>query len=157
MDINIGINNEHRTEIAAGLKNLLADSYTLFVKTHHFHWNVTGPMFNTLHTMFEAQYNDLFMAVDLIAERIRSLGEYAPGSFAQFSELSSVEEATEVLPAMRMVQTLVNDHETIVRVARRVQKVAAEANDESTADLVTERLRVHEKTAWMLRSLLVEQ
>ena len=157
MDINIGINNEHRTAIAAGLKNLLSDSYTLFVKTHHFHWNVTGPMFNTLHTMFEEQYNDLFMAGDLIAERIRSLGEFAPGSFAQFKELSSIEESTEVLPAMKMVQALVNDHETIVRVARQVQKVAAEANDESTADLVTERLRVHEKTAWMLRSLLVEQ
>lgn len=157
MDINIGIDDEKRTAIASGLKDLLANSYTLFVKTHHFHWNVTGPMFNTLHAMFEEQYNELFLAVDMIAERIRSLGEYAPGSFAQFSELATVKESTEVLPALKMVRELVSDHETIVRTSRKVLEVAADAGDDSTADLVTERLRFHEKTAWMLRSILVEQ
>lgn len=154
--IDIGIPEEHRVQIAQGLARLLADSYTLFLKTHHFHWNVTGPMFSTLHVMFEQQYTELFTAVDMIAERIRALGEFAPGSFEQFKELSSIKGNSDVPKALDMVRELVKDHEAVVRTARSIFPLADEAHDESTADLVTQRLQLHEKTAWMLRSLLDE-
>jgi starvation-inducible DNA-binding protein len=153
-DINIGISADERRAIAAGLSRVLADSYTLYLKTHNFHWNVTGPMFNTLHIMFEQQYTELALAVDEIAERIRALGVPAPGSYTQFSSLTSVKDETEVPTAMAMVQQLVEDNETVVRTAREVFPTVDEANDEPTADLLTQRMQVHEKTAWMLRSLL---
>jgi starvation-inducible DNA-binding protein len=153
-DINIGISADERRAIAAGLSRVLADSYTLYLKTHNFHWNVTGPMFNTLHIMFEQQYTELAMAVDEIAERIRALGVPAPGSYTQFASLTSVKDETEVPPAMAMVQQLVEDNETVVRTAREVFPTVDDANDEPTADLLTQRMQVHEKTAWMLRSLL---
>jgi starvation-inducible DNA-binding protein len=153
-DINIGISADERSAIAAGLSRVLADSYTLYLKTHNFHWNVTGPMFNTLHIMFEQQYTELAMAVDEIAERIRALGVPAPGSYTQFASLTSVKDETEVPTAMAMVQQLVEDNETVVRTAREVFPTVDEANDEPTADLLTQRMQVHEKTAWMLRSLL---
>lgn len=152
--IDIGIPEDHRVKIAKGLSHLLADSYTLFLKTHHFHWNVTGPMFSTLHVMFEQQYNELFPAIDELAERIRALGEFAPGSFGQFAELSTIKGASKVPSARDMIRELVKDHETIVRTARAIIPDADAAHDESTADLVTQRLQVHEKTAWMLRSML---
>jgi starvation-inducible DNA-binding protein len=153
-DINIGISADERRAIAAGLSRVLADSYTLYLKTHNFHWNVTGPMFNTLHIMFEQQYTELAVAVDEIAERIRALGVPAPGSYTQFASLTSVKDETEVPTAMAMVQQLVEDNETVVRTAREVFPTVDEANDEPTADLLTQRMQVHEKTAWMLRSLL---
>lgn len=152
--INIGLSEDSRTKIAEGLSRLLADTYTLYLKTHNFHWNVTGPMFNTLHLMFEAQYNELALAVDLIAERIRSLGVAAPGSYAQFAALTSIKEETGVPKAEEMIAQLVQDQETVVRTARAIFPLADEANDEPTADLLTQRLQVHEKTAWMLRALL---
>lgn len=154
MKLNIGIAEDDRQQIVQGLSRLLADTYTLYLKTHNFHWNVTGPMFNTLHQMFEVHYTELALAVDLIAERIRALGAFAPGSYAAFAELSSVPEAKENLAAMEMVAQLVEDHETVVRTAREVFPAADAANDEATADLLTQRLQLHEKTAWMLRSLL---
>ena len=154
MNIDIGIEANKREEIAAGLSRVLADSYTLYLKTHNFHWNVTGPMFQTLHLMFEAQYNELALAVDLIAERIRSLGVPAPGTYKQFIELSSIKEADGVPKAEDMIRLLVQGHETAARTARAVFKTAEAANDQSTCDLLTQRLQVHEKTAWMLRSLL---
>ncbi len=154
MELNIGINVEDRQQIAAGLAKLLADSYTLYLKTHNYHWNVAGPMFNTLHLMFETQYNELALAVDQIAERIRALGEPAPGSYSAYSRLSSIEEDIDQPDAMEMVKRLVEGQETVVRTARSVFPVAEKANDEPTADLLTQRLQVHEKTAWMLRSLL---
>ena len=154
MQIDIGIPESQRKEISDGLAHLLADSYSLYLKTHNFHWNVTGPMFQTLHLMFETHYNELAIAVDDIAERIRSLGEFAPGSYSKFSELSDIEDANTVPKAEEMIKQLVTDHETVIKTARKVFPVADEANDEATADLLTQRIQVHEKTAWMLRSLL---
>jgi starvation-inducible DNA-binding protein len=152
--IDIGISEADRQEIADGLSRLLADTYTLYLKTHNYHWNVVGPMFNTLHLMFETQYNELALAVDLIAERIRALGVPAPGSYHQFAELSSIPEETDVPDATEMIRRLVEGQETVVRTARSVFPVAERANDESTADLLTQRMQIHEKTAWMLRSML---
>ena len=154
MNINIGINEQDRQDIANGLSRLLADTYTLYLKTHNFHWNVTGPMFQTLHLMFEAQYTELALAVDLIAERIRSLGVYAPGTYQQFSVLSSIKEEEGVPNAQDMIRLLVEGQESVVRTARSLYKVVEKANDEATADLLTQRIQLHEKTAWMLRSLL---
>ncbi len=152
--INIGISDEDRKAIADGLSRLLADSYTLYLKTHNYHWNVTGPMFTTLHLMFEEHYTELATAVDDIAERIRALGAFAPGSYKDFAILSTVEEADGVPAAMDMVAHLAADHETVVRTAREVIKIAGAADDEVTAGLVTDRMTIHEKTAWMLRALL---
>jgi len=152
--IDIGIDESTRAEIADGLSRLLADSYTLYLKTHNFHWNVTGPMFQTLHGMFEQRYTELATAVDEIAERIRALGFAAPGSYTQFAKLSSVPEETGQPAAEEMIRQLVSDQETVVRTAREVFKVVDAANDEPSADLLTQRMQVHEKTAWMLRSLL---
>ncbi len=155
--IDIGISEKDRAAIAAGLSRLLADTYTLYLTTHNFHWNVTGPMFNTLHLMFMGQYTELWNAVDPIAERIRSLGFPAPGSYAQFGTLSSVPDVPEVPPkAMDMVARLVAGHEAVARTARSIFPLADKASDEPTADLLTQRLTVHEQTAWMLRSLLQE-
>jgi len=154
MDINIGIDQEQRKEIASGLSRLLADSYTLYLKTHNFHWNVTGPMFNTLHQMFEQQYTELAIAVDEIAERIRALGEPAPGSYSAYSRLTSIAEEESVPAAEHMIRQLVDGQETVVRTARQVFPVAEAAADEPTADLLTQRMQVHEKNAWMLRSML---
>lgn len=152
--IDIGIPEQARIEIADGLSRLLADTYSLYLKTHNYHWNVTGPMFNTLHLMFEEQYNELWIAVDLIAERIRSLGAFAPGSYSAFAALSSIPEADGVPSAEQMLADLVSGHEAVTRTARSVFPIADAANDESTADVITQRLQVHEKTAWMLRSML---
>ena len=152
--IDIGIKTEDRTAIADGLARLLADTYTLYLKTHNFHWNVTGPMFNTLHTMFEGQYMELATAVDEIAERIRALGVHAPGSYKQFAELTSLSEETSVPEAKDMIAQLVKDQEAVVRTARSVFPAAEAANDEPTADLLTQRMQIHEKTAWMLRSMI---
>ena len=154
MTINIGIDEADRREIAEGLSNVLADTYTLYLKTHNYHWNVTGPMFQTLHLMFETQYNELALAVDLIAERIRALGEPAPGTYRQFAELSAIEEDTDQPDAEEMIRRLVVGQETVARTARSVFDVVERANDQPTADLLTQRLQVHEKTAWMLRSML---
>ena len=143
-----------RKKIAEGLSRLLADTYSLYLKTHYFHWNVTGPMFNTLHLMFETQYTELALAVDLIAERIRALGLPAPGSYREFSALSSIDEASGKPDAKTMIRQLVDGQESVVRTARDVFPLAEEANDQPTADLLTQRMEVHEKTAWMLRSLL---
>ncbi len=152
--IDIGIDEADRAAIAGGLSRLLADSYTLYLKTHNYHWNVVGPMFNTLHLMFEEQYTELAVAVDQIAERIRALGEPAPGSYRQFAELSSVPEEGDAPGADEMIRRLVAGQETVVRTARSVFPMVEAANDEATADLLTQRMLVHEKTAWMLRSLL---
>lgn len=154
MQINTGIPAEHRQEIAEGLSRLLADSYTLYLKTHNFHWNVTGPMFQTLHTMFEQEYTELALAVDEVAERIRALGHPAPGSYAAFAKLSSIDEAEGVPEAREMIRQLVAGHEAVAATARSVFPSAEGGNDEVTADLLTQRMQVHEKTAWMLRSLL---
>ena len=155
--INIGISDKDRAAIAGGLSRLLADTYTLYLTTHNFHWNVTGPMFNTLHAMFMAQYTELWGAVDPIAERIRSLGHPAPGSYAQFGELASIKDAPTTPPkALEMVRILVEGHEAVARTARSIFPLADQASDEPTADLLTQRLTVHEQTAWMLRSLLEE-
>ena len=153
--IDIGITEADRRKIAAGLSRLLADTYTLYLQTHNFHWNVTGPMFNTLHLMFMTQYTELWNAVDPIAERIRSLGHPAPGSYGQFGKLSSIGDAPAEPPkALDMVRILVQGHEAVARTARGVFPLAEKAHDQPTADLLTQRLDVHEKTAWMLRSLL---
>jgi starvation-inducible DNA-binding protein len=154
MKLNIGIEERDRKEISGGLARVLADTYTLYLKTHNFHWNVTGPMFQTLHLMFEGQYNELALAVDLVAERIRALGEFAPGSYAEYSKLGSIPEANGVPAATDMVKQLVEGHEAVIRTARSVFPWAEKANDQSTIDLLTQRLQVHEKTAWMLRSLV---
>ncbi|CAJ8559185.1 DpsA protein [Burkholderia pseudomallei] len=151
--INIGISDKDRKKIAAGLSRLLADTYTLYLKTHNFHWNVTGPMFNTLHLMFEEQYNELWLAVDLVAERIRTLGVVAPGTYREFAKLSSIPEADGVPAAEEMIRQLVEGHEAVVRTARAIFPDADAASDEPTADLLTQRLQTHEKTAWMLRSM----
>ena len=152
--MDIGISDKDRKEIADGLSHLLADTYTLYLKTHNFHWNVTGPMFNTLHLMFEAQYNELALAVDLIAERIRALGEFAPGSYGAYAKLSVIKEANGVPSAEGMIKELVEGQEAVARTARALFPVVERSNDEPTADLLTQRLQVHEKTAWMLRSML---
>jgi starvation-inducible DNA-binding protein len=152
--IDIGIPAEQRQAIADGLGRVLADSTVLYAKTHGFHWNVTGPMFNTLHLMFMDQYTELWTALDLIAERIRSLGYPAPGTNSQFAKLSSIPETEGVPDAMEMVRLLVAGHEAVTRTARKAFKPAEDGGDESTVDLLTQRLQVHEKTAWMLRSLL---
>jgi starvation-inducible DNA-binding protein len=154
MRIDIGISEADRLEIAEGLSRLLADSYSLYLKTHNYHWNVTGPMFQTLHLMFETQYNELALAVDLIAERIRALGAYAPGSYGEFAALSSITEDQDRPTARQMIERLVKGQESVARTARSIYPVVQRANDEPTADLLTQRLQVHEKTAWMLRSLL---
>jgi len=155
--IDIGISTKDRAAIADGLSHLLADTYTLYLTTHNFHWNVTGPMFNTLHAMFMGQYTELWNAVDPIAERIRSLGHPAPGSYAAFGRLSSLPDAPETPPkALEMVRVLVAGHEAVARTARALFPLADKAGDEPTADLLTQRLTVHEQTAWMLRSLLEE-
>ena len=154
MQIDIGIGEQDRKQIAAGLSRLLADSYTLYLKTHNYHWNVEGPLFNTLHLMFETQYTELATAVDEIAERIRALGEPAPGSYKAFSALSSIEEQDGVPSAEDMIRDLVQGQEAVVRTARSVFPVVDEANDEPTADLLTQRMQIHEKNAWMLRSML---
>jgi starvation-inducible DNA-binding protein len=154
LTIDIGISEADRTEIADGLARLLADSYTLYLKTHKYHWNVTGPMFQTLHLMFETQYNELALAVDLIAERIRALGAPAPGSYREFAALSSITEDDDSPDAEEMIRRLVKGQEAVVRTARSIFPVVERANDEPTADLLTQRMQVHEKTAWMLRSLL---
>ncbi|HTV80324.1 MAG TPA: Dps family protein [Steroidobacteraceae bacterium] len=153
--INIGIDTADRAAIAKGLSSLLADTYTLYLTTHNFHWNVTGPMFNTLHQMFMEQYTELWNAIDPIAERIRSLGHVAPGSYGQFGALASIGDAPSTPPkALDMVRILVEGHEAVARTARGVFPLADQAHDEPTADLLTQRLTVHEQTAWMLRSIL---
>lgn len=154
MEIDIGIAEGQRKDIADGLSRLLADTYTLYLKTHNYHWNVTGPMFQTLHTMFETQYNELALAVDEIAERIRALGMPAPGSYKAYAELSSIAEEDGVPAATDMIANLVKGHEAVARTARSVFPSADDANDEPTADLLTQRMQVSEKAAWMLRSLL---
>lgn len=152
--INIGIGDKDRTKIVAGLSRLLADTYTLYLQTHNFHWNVTGPMFNTLHLMFETQYDELALAVDQIAERIRALGHPAPGTYSEFAKLTSIVETKGELSAKEMIAVLVKGQETVVRTARELFPAVDAANDEPSADLLTQRMQVHEKTAWMLRSLL---
>ncbi|MGB7219873.1 MAG: Dps family protein [Vicinamibacterales bacterium] len=152
--VEIGIKAVHRKANADGLSRLLADTYTLYLKTHNFHWNVTGPMFQTLHVMFEQQYTELALAVDLVAERIRALGHEAPGSYAQFLKLTSIPEETGVPSAEEMIQQLVAGQEAVVRTARKIFPAAERAGDQVTLDLLTQRMQVHEKTAWMLRSLL---
>lgn len=154
MKINIGINEEQRKAIADGLSVLLADTYTLYLKTHNYHWNVTGPMFQTLHTLFETQYNELALAVDEIAERIRALGEFAPGSYKEYAKLTSIKEADGIPTAEDMIKDLVKGQEAIAKTARSIVPVADEASDEVSLDLLTQRMTVHEKTAWMLRSLV---
>jgi starvation-inducible DNA-binding protein len=153
-EINIGIAEEDRRNIAQGLSRLLADSYTLYLKTHNYHWNVQGPQFNTLHQMFENQYTELAAAVDEIAERIRALGEPAPGSYKAYAALTEIEEEDSVPAAEEMIRRLLKGQETVVRTARSVIGAAEAANDEPTADLLTQRMQVHEKNAWMLRSMV---
>ena len=152
--IDIGISEKDRARIAEGLSRLLADDFALYLKTHNFHWNVTGPMFQTLHVMFEAQYNELWTALDAIAERIRALGFPAPGTTSELTQLASIAETQGVPEAREMVRLLVQGHEAVARTARKMFPAVDKANDEPTADLLTQRLQVHEKTAWMLRSLL---
>ncbi len=152
--IDIGIPEQGRLAIADGLSRLLADTYTLYLKTHNFHWNVTGPMFNTLHLMFETQYTELAAAVDEIAERIRALGVAAPGSYSQFAERTSIKEETGVPAAEEMIEQLVRDQEAVARTARSVFPAADKVGDEPTADLLTQRMQIHEKSAWMLRSMI---
>lgn len=155
-EIDIGIKSEDRQKIVHGLSKLLADSYVLYLKTHNFHWNVEGPMFNTLHQMFMVQYTELWTALDLVAERIRSLGSYAPGSYKKYSQLSSIPEAEENIPAKAMIKQLLEGHEAVAKTIRSVFPIAEAGSDESSLDLLTQRLQVHEKTAWMLRALLSE-
>jgi starvation-inducible DNA-binding protein len=154
MKIDIGIAEQDRINVAEGLKKLLADSYTLYLQTHNFHWNVVGPQFRDLHLMFEEHYTELASAVDMIAERIRTLGVAAPGTYKAFASLSSIEEVEGVPAAEKMLQLLNQGHEQVVRTSREVLTIAQEAGDESTASLVSDRMRVHEKTAWMLRAML---
>jgi starvation-inducible DNA-binding protein len=152
--IDIGIPPDQRGAIAKSLSHLLADEYTLYLKTHNFHWNVTGPMFNTLHLMFEQHYMEAALAVDLVAERIRALGHPAPGTYQQYAELSSIRDERGVPAAMEMVRLLVKGHEACSKTARVAFPTAEEAGDQPTCDLLTQRMQLHEKTAWMLRSLL---
>lgn len=151
--MDIGISEKDRKKIADGLSNLLADSYTLYLQTHNFHWNVTGPMFQTLHLMFETHYTELALAVDAIAERIRALGFPAPGTYSEFVKLSSIKETTGVPKAAHMIDILIDSHETVIKTARSLFPLVDKANDETSADLLTQRMQIHEKTAWMLRSL----
>lgn len=157
MKTEIGILEADRKKIADGLSRLLADSYILYLKTHNFHWNVEGPMFNTLHQMFMAQYTELWNALDLIAERIRALGFYAPGSYKKYSQLSSIPESEEPMPANSMIRHLLEGHEAVCKTARAIFPLAEAGHDEGTLDLLTQRLQLHEKTAWMLRALLAEK
>ncbi|HXF45563.1 MAG TPA: Dps family protein [Burkholderiaceae bacterium] len=152
--IDIGIPEKDRAKIADGLSRVLADTFALYLKTHNFHWNVEGPMFNTLHQMFQEQYTELWNALDAVAERIRSLGHPAPGGFKAFGKLTSIEDTDDVPEAMAMVRELVKGHEAVARTVREVSPAAEKGNDQATVDLLTQRLQVHEKTAWMLRSLL---
>jgi len=152
--INIGINEKDRKAIAKGLSELLADSYSLYLMTHNFHWNVTGPMFNTLHNMFMTQYTEQWAALDLIAERIRALGEPAPATYKEFSKLTSIAEVSGTPKALEMVRYLVKAQEATAKTARKLFSLVDKANDQPTADLLTQRLDIHEKTAWMLRSIL---
>jgi starvation-inducible DNA-binding protein len=154
MAANLGINEQDRAKVVEGLSRLLADSYTLYLKTHNFHWNVTGPMFQTLHLMFQGQYTELWTNIDLIAERIRSLDAPAPGTYAQFSKLASIKETPGVPKAQDMIRILLDGHEAVTRTARKAFPAAEDAGDQPTMDLLTQRMEVHEKTAWMLRSLL---
>ncbi len=154
MKVEIGINDQDREAIAAGLSKLLADSYTLYLKTHNYHWNVTGPLFNTLHTMFEEEYTELAVAVDEIAERIRALGIVAPGSYTDFAALTVIDEAAGGERAEEMIRQLVIGQEAVVRTARAAFAAADEADDEPTVDLLSQRMHIHEKNAWMLRSML---
>jgi len=156
MPVNIGISEEDRKQIAEGLSRLLADTYSLYLKTHNFHWNVTGPMFQTLHLMFETQYTELALAVDQIAERIRAVGYPAPGTYSDFAKLSSIQETPGVPKASDMIRLLVEGQEAVVRTARSIFPIVEKVNDEPTADLLTQRMQIHEKNAWMLRSLLEE-
>jgi starvation-inducible DNA-binding protein len=154
--INIGINEKDRKKIVEGLSRMLADTYTLYLKTHNFHWNVTGPMFQTLHIMFMTQYTETWNAVDLVAERIRSLGYPAPGSYKEFAALTSIKDSSGTVSAKEMIKQLVLGQETVVRTAREVLPMAEKAGDQPTVDLLSARMEVHEKNAWMLRSLLEE-
>ena len=153
-NINIGISEKDRKKIVEGLARMQADTYTLYLKTHNFHWNVTGPMFQTLHLMFMAQYNEIWLAVDVIAERIRALGFPAPGSYKEFSELTEIKDSKGVPNAKEMIRQLVDGQETVIRTARAVFPIAEAAGDQPTADVLTQRMTVHEQNAWMLRSLL---
>ncbi|MCA9396112.1 MAG: DNA starvation/stationary phase protection protein [Candidatus Omnitrophica bacterium] len=153
-NVEIGISEAERKEIAAGMSKFLADTYTLYLKTHRYHWNVTGPMFQTLHLMFEQQYNELWMATDVIAERIRALGFKAPGSYKEFAKLTSISEDPQDPNAEAMIQSLVEGNEAVIRTARDIFPSVDAANDQVSADLLTQRMQVHEKAAWMLRSLL---
>lgn len=152
--LDIGISEVQRKEIAASLSKFMADTYSLYLKTHYYHWNVTGPMFQTLHLMFEQHYNEIWAAVDVIAERIRALGFPAPGTYAEFSKTTSIPEDREVPSADEMIRSLVTGHEVVIRTARSIFPVAEKALDQSTLDLLTQRMQIHEKTAWMLRSLI---
>ncbi len=152
--INIGIDESERIAVGEGLSRLLADTYTLYLQTHNFHWNVTGPFFQSLHTLFEQHYTELAVAVDDIAERIRALGLLAPGTYAEFAKLTSIKEVQGNIDANTMLQNLVDSHETLVRTARSILPLADKADDESSASLISDRLVVHEKTAWMLRAHL---
>ncbi|MDB5051695.1 MAG: Ferritin Dps family protein [Fibrobacteres bacterium] len=154
MQIDIGIGEKERKDITDGLSKVLADTYTLYLKTHNYHWNVTGPMFQTLHLMFEGQYNELALAVDLVAERIRALGFPAPATYAEFVRLSSIPDEAGVPAAQDMIRKILLGHEAVVRTARTVYAVAEKSSDQPTLDLLTQRMQLHEKTAWMLRSML---
>jgi starvation-inducible DNA-binding protein len=155
-NVNIGITDENRTAISGGLAKVQADTYALYQKTHYFHWNVTGPMFNTLHLMFETQYNEAWMAVDEIAERIRALGHFAPGTSKDYTSLTSIKDAEGIPHAKDMIKQLVQAHESVIRTARGMFETAASAGDEATCDLLNARTSSHEKTAWMLRSMIEE-
>lgn len=157
MKIEIGIAETERVKIVDGLSKLLADSYILYLKTHNFHWNVEGPMFNTLHQMFMDQYTEMWNALDLIAERIRALGSYAPASYKKYAQLSTIQESEENLPAKEMIKQLLQGHEAVAKTCRSIFPIAEAGNDEASLDLLTQRLQIHEKTAWMLRSLLAEK
>ncbi|MCT7986016.1 DNA starvation/stationary phase protection protein [Laspinema sp. A4] len=154
ISVNIGIDESTREQIAQGLSRVLADSYTLYLKTHNFHWNVTGPLFSTLHLMFEEQYQELALAVDEIAERIRALGFPAPATYGKFSSLTSIEENEGIPEAEDMIRLLVQGQETVVRTSREMLALLEKANDQPTLDLLTKRMQIHEKNAWMLRSML---
>lgn len=154
ININIGISEKDRKKIAEGLARMQADTYTLYLKTHNFHWNVTGPMFQTLHLMFQTQYNESWLAVDVIAERIRALGFPAPGSYKEFAALTEIKDSKGVPNAKEMIRQLVDGQETVVRTARAVFPIAESVGDQPTADMLTQRMTVHEQNAWMLRSLL---
>lgn len=153
-NINFGIAEPQRLQIVDGMSRLLADTYTLYLKTHNYHWNVTGPMFQTLHLMFEEMYNEQWLAVDLIAERIRALGAFSPGTYDQFAELTSIKPSKGLPKAQEMIRDLVEGQETVARTARALFSIAESANDQPTCDLLTQRMQIHEKNAWMLRSLL---